>query len=345
MPDGSFATAAEVHYPPLMCSVMASAFVEQIVSLSAKPVASELQGATLSLNLASQIAAGRQPPGKKIPPLVPEFSQIVRMVGPANSLPTVHKGPLPQAFAMPPNVVCHPYVPSIPVGSKCIRANPHHGDHKVSSNAVDNAGVNGSAIATNFDIAVELPWTPSAFVKQACLAKHPRCLEKGVPKILSECVLRLAVQDVASVAKSRTEQLRKWYCVSKEIDETFDGPSHCQRILRSKRVNLFGKVLAEAKHGDCNLAANIQQGFDLLGKIPKSGVMPRRTTVASLDIADLRQVTGQKQRAVLDSTTSCRDVEVAKEVYRLTKEECERGWLLGPLSPSDIPSDAVLTTV
>ena len=30
-------------------------------------------------------------------------------------------------------------------------------------------------------------------------------------------------------------------------------------------------------------------------------------------------------------------------MYRLTKEECERGWLLGPLSPSDIPSDAVLT--
>ena len=182
LPDSSFATAAEVQYPPLMCSVMASAFVEQIVSLGAKPVASELQGATLSLNLASQIAAGKQPPGKKIPPLVPEFSQIVRMVGPANSLRTVHKGPLPQAFAMPPNVVCHPYVPSIPVGSKCIRANPDHGDHKVSSNAVDNAGVNCSATATNFDIAVGLPWTPSAFVKQACLAKHPRCLEKEFQK-------------------------------------------------------------------------------------------------------------------------------------------------------------------
>ena len=75
----------------------------------------------------------------------------------------------------------------------------------------------------------------------------------------------------------------------------------------------------------------------------KSGVMPRKTAVASLDIEDLRRVTGHNQRAVLDSTTSCRDLEVAKEVYRLTKEECERGWLLGALSPSDIPCDAVLT--
>ena len=58
-----------------MCSAMASAFVEQIVFLGAKPMASELQSATLSLNLASQIAAGKQPPGKKIPPLVPAASE------------------------------------------------------------------------------------------------------------------------------------------------------------------------------------------------------------------------------------------------------------------------------
>ena len=257
LPDGSFATAAEVHYPPLMCSSMASAFVEQLVFLGAQPVASAMQDATLSLSLASQIAAGKQPPGKKIPPLVPEFSQIVRLIGPAHSLPTVHKGPLSQAFTPPPNVACRPSVPYVPVGSKCIRANPHHGDHKVSPNAADHAGVKYSTNATNFDIAVGLPWTPPAFVKQACLAKHPRCLEKGVPKILSECILKLAVQDVASVAQSRTEQLRKWYCISKEIDETFDGPSHCQQILRSKRVNLFGKMLVEAKHGDSNLAANM----------------------------------------------------------------------------------------
>ena len=33
LPDGTFATAAEVHYPPLMCSVMASAIVDQLTNL------------------------------------------------------------------------------------------------------------------------------------------------------------------------------------------------------------------------------------------------------------------------------------------------------------------------
>ena len=79
LPDGTFATAAEVHYPPL--------FVDQLTNLGAQPLASALGETELTLNLSSQVATGKQPSSKKIP--VPEFSQVIRVTGLAAALPTV----------------------------------------------------------------------------------------------------------------------------------------------------------------------------------------------------------------------------------------------------------------
>ena len=243
---------------------------------------------------------------------------------------------------MPSCVACVPCIATVPAGSKCIRANPGNGDNKVCANAITTA-TNIGAMEPHFDIAIGLPWCPKDFVKKACLSRHPRRLEKGVQQILSDCISNLASRDTASVAKFRTEQLPKWYIAAKGVNESFDGPDHCKRILKSKRVNLFEKMLREAGHKDHGLSSTMQQGFDLLGKIPKSGVMPKKTTVTSLNISDLRHVAHHNQRAVLDSAANCRDLDVAREVYRLTKEECDRGWLLGLLSQSDLPNDAVLT--
>eukprot|EP00439_Symbiodinium_sp_Y106_P061728 s4522_g9.t1 len=54
---------------------------------------------------------------------------------------------------------------------------------------------------------------------------------------------------------------------------------------------------------------------------------------------DAMAVQGQLKNA----TKTCRDLDVAAEVYRLTVEERDRGWLTGPFTLQDVPATAVVT--
>ena len=49
------------------------------------------------------------------------------------------------------------------------------------------------------------------------------------------------------------------------------------------------------------------------------------------------------QKAALDAVSYQSDPTVAEEVYKLTLEEVERGWMRGPLPPSVLPEGSILT--
>ena len=85
---------------------------------------------------------------------------------------------------------------------------------------------------------------------------------------MSECVAQLCSHTAVSVAKDRTAELRKWSLRKKELDENFNGPEHCKKVLAGKPIRLFGEMMQAAGHNDVNLVSDIQNGFDLLGEIP-----------------------------------------------------------------------------
>ncbi|CAE7276538.1 unnamed protein product [Symbiodinium sp. CCMP2592] len=188
-----------------------------------------------------------------------------------------------------------------------------------------------------------IPWSPSEFVKQACKARHPRSLDQGVPAGMSACIERLCEHSSVDVARERTAELRKWMLRKKELDESFDGPEHCKKILAGKPMKLFGEMVKAAGHADVNLVRDIQNGFDLLGEIPSSSVLPKKTTVASLSVEDVRIATPANQRAIWEATRTCRDPEITSEVYRFTLEERDKGWLTGPFTLADVPETAIVT--
>ncbi|CAE7228052.1 unnamed protein product [Symbiodinium sp. CCMP2592] len=207
--------------------------------------------------------------------------------------------------------------------------------------------LNTSSATPNVKPGLELlfgiPWSPSEFVEQACKAKHPRSLDQGVPAGMSACIDRLCEHSSVSVARDRTAELRKWVLRKKELDESFDGPEHCKKVLAGKPMKLFGEMVEAAGHADVNLVRDIQHGFDLLGEIPSSSVLPKKTTVASLSIEDVRIATPANQRAIWETTRTCRDPEITSEVYRLTLEERDKGWLTGPFTLADVPETAIIT--
>ncbi|CAE7403450.1 pol [Symbiodinium sp. CCMP2592] len=292
--------------PPLLCKTFAQAFVDQLLACGALAPASSLANASLSLSMGARVATATQPSGRRIPPLVPEFARTVKLAGPADQLPCTSKTKLVSPWAVP----------------------------NASEPALWFHGV-----WSELELLFGIPWTPSEFVEQACKAKHPRSLDQGVPA----CIDRLCEHSSVSVARERTAELRKWMLRKKDLDESFDGPAHCKQILAGKPMKLFGEMVEAAGHADVNLVRDIHNGFDLLGEIPSSSVLPKKTTVASLSIEDVRIATPANQRAIWEATRTCRDPEITSEVYRLTLEERDKGWLTGPFTLADVPETAIVT--
>ncbi|CAE7823076.1 unnamed protein product [Symbiodinium sp. CCMP2592] len=214
------------------------------------------------------------------------------------------------------------------------------------ANALFAMSLENASLSLSLGPADQLPCTSKTKLVStwaACKAKHPRSLDQGVPAGMSACIDRLCEHSSVSVARDRTAELRKWVLRKKELDESFVGPEHCKKVLAGKPMKLFGEMVEAAGHADVNLVRDIQHGFDLLGEIPSSSVLPKKTTVASLSIEDVRIATPANQRAIWETTRTCRDPEITSEVYRLTLEERDKGWLTGPFTLADVPETAIIT--
>ncbi|CAE7487214.1 unnamed protein product [Symbiodinium sp. CCMP2592] len=345
--------------PPLLCKTFAQALVDQLVACGARAPACSLANASLSLSMGARVATATQPSGRKIPPLVPEFARTVKLAGPADQLPCTSKTKLVSAWAVPNTVFCQPFFATLPPGSKCLRASPVVPGGLAPASEPAKGTVLGSpespassclpevvegvvlgspdsfapqcqpatsplnaASATpnakpELELLFGIPWSPAEFVKQACKAKHPRSLDQGVPAGMSACIERLCEHSSVDVARERTAELRKWMLRKKELDESFDGPEHCKKILAGKPMKLFGEMVKAAGHADVNW-------YEIY-----------RT--------DVRIATPANQRAIWEATRTCRDPEITSEVYRLTLEERDKGWLTGPFTLADVPETAIVT--
>ena len=107
-------------------------------------------------------------------------------------------------------------------------------------------------------------------------------------------------------------------------------------------MTLFGEMLASVDYKDRALASEICKGFDLLGPIPSSGVLPSKTTVATLTKEDVRQSASLNRKIALEAMSRCGDPEVAREVYNATIDERDRGWVRGPIPVCQIPAHSIL---
>ena len=137
---------------------------------------------------------------------------------------------------------------------------------------------------------------------------------------------------------------------AKELKAEADEPrisQHC-KDLANKSMNLLAEMIDSSGYGDSQLPKDVGRGFDLLGPIPdSSGVLPKKASFASLSIPEVREVASDNQKCVWqttkDSLRTVEDLEVSREVYKLTLAEKNAGWVKGPFTLNDLPSDAILT--
>ncbi|CAE7512822.1 ubiad1 [Symbiodinium sp. CCMP2592] len=151
--SGAFDTAADKVYPRVLCQRLADIIVRAAAERGHPAPASYLApGAALPLR-ESQVAAGVQPRSKRVPPLVPEFRQIVVLLSPEPLFPGVRK--LEADTPLPPCVSCSPSLPTLPAGTRILRQSvigvvPAGAQESCSSNsAASSTPVSHPTVAPN----------------------------------------------------------------------------------------------------------------------------------------------------------------------------------------------------
>ena len=319
-----------VSLPPLFCAAFVECLLKQLFDLGVHAPARSLPEQHIGLSRAAALMVGKQPRGKRLKPLVPEFRQLVTLSGPPQVLP---RGKLASAWESPDKCVLqHPC--KLPAGSKCIRAVPTSGGHAPN------------LPAASVECTYGIPWTPAEFCSEALKVGHPKRLECGVPDSLKAVLDKIVSTSYADIAKDRTQAMRKWLLRAqelKDVDPPFETPQHCREVLKNKSMTLFAEMLAEADYPDKTLVRTMCSGFDLLGQIPESSVLPKKHTDALLTVEEVRSLTPDVRAAILQTSNKGSDPEISNAVHQLTLEERDKGWLRGPIDLPSVPGNSVIT--
>ena len=186
------------------------------------------------------------------------------------------------------------------------------------------------------------------FVNKAIEVGHPRDLYGQLPMEMQNCVDSLSVMPESSVIAKRAAWFAKWTKRAREIQREPDpewviADPAMAKILDQKRLQLLDEIISEEGYDDVSLARDIRNGFDLVGVVPTSGILPGKVVPASLHPDDLCAGAARANEALRTCLGSCGDAQLDKELWEKTMKEVEAGWLVGPmeweqLTPSDVIS-------
>ena len=345
----SWNTSEETAYPVQLCRTWAHLLVDCAKQMDVGLPDQSLADRALPQHRAARVALDVQSGPKKLPPLVKEFKQIGKLVGPATSMPPTK---ITAAWHIPADVTHDLDSISLPAGSRVIRtqfrgvmgavcndsvsdcmtdcAGTSFSVGKHAVHELDGHGKLGEAI-----YIVGIPWEPQEFVMQACKSKHPRFLLSGVPAELQKTVSWLSESSDLQIGSHRSEEMRRWVTrardlVQDEMDFKAQLQPHCSEILASKRLLLFQELTRAAGHQDTDLVRHMSAGFKLAGPIPRTPGFRKRRTSAGMTERDLLGSAPKTRKAIILSTRSSGDPALDEALYTITESERDKGWLSGP---------------
>ena len=186
------------------------------------------------------------------------------------------------------------------------------------------------------------------FVSQAIKAGHPRDLYGQLPAEMQNCVDSLSIMPDASVIAKRAAWFTKWTCRARELhlepdpEWVINDPAMAN-ILDQKRLQLLDEIIAGEGYDDISLARDIRDGFDLVGIVPTSGILPGKVAPATLRPDELSANAPRANEALRMSLGSCGDTQLDQELWEKTMKEVEAGWLVGPLEWEQLESSDVVS--
>ena len=325
-----FATSEETAYPMELASEIANAFKDV---LQDQNWILEPPGWSHSSFAAMRAITGRQPRASKLPPLVDEHKQCIRIEGPSDligSLPSKTMTRCKQPLPVPSG--CYSTINVIPAESQLLRVSEYR--------------TNGGQLCT---VQIwGIPWSGQEFTVKAIERGHPRSFSAIVPPAMEEAISCNAYMPSEELVKIRTQWFSKWIArsselKSQEVELKKNMPSHLRKILEPKRLLLLAEMLKDEVYPDPGVFDEISLGTELVGQVPCTGVFDRSFKPAELCVEQLDKESVATNKSIFHSVRSSGDSEVDDAVFTKTLEERDAGWLRGPLEFCELPSGAVLS--
>ena len=303
---GSWATAEEVAYPWDLCRAMATKIALELQTRGAHCTAPcfALQEHSLqSLRAATDIQ-----PRRGLPPMVSEFLEVQQL--PAHQ-------PLP------------------PLARKL--STPHPG--------VNNASAINQNDAT---VTIGIHRSPQEFVEEALKVGHPSLVQSIFPLEMLNVVKHCVSVTPETLAKERAAELRRWTSLVSDLADAekqlLASLSERRRdILQGKKLLLLERLMKDSGHPDVDLTRNLADGFDLTGALPEANIFKKKFRPAVISCPELRKMADIGRRALINSVSSSGDPELDRGLLDATMKEVTKGYLIGPISESQLPPGATLT--
>ena len=188
-------------------------------------------------------------------------------------------------------------------------------------------------------------WEPEEFMDKAVSVQHPMDRKAALPMELRFAILQMATKQPYEIAKHRAEFFKYWSrrAVELEPDEAAlrakMDPVVCEAV-KDKRLVLFREMLDFYKYPDMGVFDEMVAGATLTGEVQITGMLPSKFVPALITEQDLRTQSLMRRPLIEADYKGSGDLEVDKEVWKQTLQECERGWLAGPLTADEVPKDA-----
>ena len=363
--DGSWATAAEVHYPLGLCKVVANV-VCRILQASQVDFSGmdQLHDFQLATTLGQQLQSGKQSK-RGAGPWTPNYKSVVHVFGPVAHAPHLQGSSLllPEAWHLHSEFVSTPHVASIPAGSRILHCYRCKGGEGSNANSeLHGLGVAGSGpdiTALRFmpdaDPGKEflrasfgIHWTPQDFVSAALKRGHPKDAVSALPSRLKSAVDAHVNGNPLDISRARLHWAQKWTsrAVQLRADEehlksTLDP--EVASIVSNKRILLFEELLKEMDYEDSEVGQLLRQGVPLVGEVQRSHVFPAQFKPAVMSVACLRQMSAAINATIVSQTASSASEDTAEPLWRACLEEVRKGWLAQPEPASAFPKSTVVS--
>jgi len=191
-------------------------------------------------------------------------------------------------------------------------------------------------------------WLPEDFIEQAVKIGHPANIFSGLTMEVKQAIETVATWHPSQVVLHRKKWLHRWLQEVPKLekrDNELKATASPERfsILKPKKIALMQAMLEEEKYPDQDIAADILCGFDLVGGIPNSKVLPKKFSPAVISIQDLEASAKRSREALrlMTKSSGCHDMDC--KLWSKTQDELAKGWLVGPIAWSELPNQAVVS--
>ena len=162
-----------------------------------------------------------------------------------------------------------------------------------------------------------------------------------MPEVLKRVLISHENQTSIARIKKRTVVMRDWVKRAENLkDQEHELKSkldpHAKHILSNKRILLWKSLLEEHNYPDMPVVNELLEGTSLIGETDTTGLWPAKFVPATVSEIELYE-TSTRERESICSKVKDTPSETDKDVWHKTLEEVDKGWLVGPFDPKQIP--------